>query len=160
MGVMQHLGIVHAERIAGCPFSVAQEYAEDYLRDAELGSEGAVLFAGPLARRVHFRFGRRSDVVEEGRPHDEIVLRWFAKSPLLPDFVGTLRMRIANHRTLLVLDGRYATPAGPLGAICDRVIAKRIARATAHDFLRRVADALGLREHRWRAETERGDVAP
>jgi hypothetical protein len=143
-------GIIHRELVADCPFSVAQEYAEGYLRAAESGSDGGVVRAGPFARRVVIAHGARSDVTETGRAHDELQLRWSARSPLLPDFHGTLRLRIEGERTRLVLDGRYVPPGGPLGAFFDAVVGKHVAAATADDFLRRIAGALAERERNWR----------
>ena len=43
-----NVGTVHAEILANCPFSIASEYASDYLEDAGRGTKGAVLHAGPL----------------------------------------------------------------------------------------------------------------
>jgi hypothetical protein len=145
---------VHAEILANCPFSVSAEYASEYLKEAEGGGNGAVLHAGPLGHRVTVCFGLRTDVTESGRSHDEILLRWSAGSAWLPDFVGTLRIRIENASTRLVLDGSYAPPGGPLGRLFDAIAGRRIARATAEDVLRRVARALEERELLWRKGIE------
>jgi hypothetical protein len=157
---MTYTGLVHAQGHTECPYSVAQDYAEDYLRRAEGGGPEATIVAGPFGRRVLFRFALRTDVAEIGRPHDEIVMRWFARSALLPDFVGTLRMRIVEGGTSLIFDGRYLPPFGFFGALFDRLVGNRIAQATAHDLVRRVADALDQRERTWRAAHGFGGQRP
>ncbi len=154
---MPYRGTVHVERHTACPFSVAQEYAKDYLREAESGGERAFLSAGPLRKRVVFAYATHTDATEPGRAHEEIVLSWLAGSPLLPDFKGTLKMRIEVPGTILVLDGRYVPPGGALGWLFDRVAGKRIAKATAESFLTDVAGTLTERERAWRGEAERRD---
>ena len=57
--MMGYVGTLHAEIQANCSFSVAGEYASDYLKDAERGSDGAVLRAGPLGHRG--RLPRRAE---------------------------------------------------------------------------------------------------
>ncbi|GAC1430513.1 MAG: hypothetical protein NVSMB5_24770 [Candidatus Velthaea sp.] len=148
---MDYERTVHAERLTDCPFSVAQDYAEEYLHHAERGDDRALVYAGPLQRRVVFRFGTRNDSMEPGRPHDEIVLDWYAETSLLPDFTGTLRMRIAMPGTRFVLDGRYVPPGGALGAVFDRLIGSRIASATADALLAGIAD----RAKTWRSGIDR-----
>ena len=147
-------GTVHAERVAACPFSIAQEYAEDHLRDAEDGGDYAVVYAGPFRRRVTFSFGTRSDSTDPGRAHDEIGLTWRAGTRWLPDFKGTLRMRIASPNTLLLLDGHYVPPGGSLGAMFDSLIGNWIATKTADTLLGAIAQALTDREAEWRARTD------
>jgi hypothetical protein len=148
--IVTYVGTVHAEVLANCPFSIAGEYASEYFKEAERGGDGAVLHAGPLGHRVTVRFGLRTDVTEPGRPHDEILLHWSAGTAWLPDLVGTLRMRIENANTRLLLDGSYVPPGGPLGGLFDAIAGRRVARATADDVLRRLARALEERELLWR----------
>ena len=144
---------VHAERLADCPFSVAQQYAEEHLRGAEHGGDSSVVYAGPLHRQVVFSFGTRSDTDEGGRPHDEITLRWSAGTKWLPNFTGTLRMRIASPGTLLVLDGHYVPPGGAPGVFFDRLLGNLIARITAGALLSGIARTLTERERVWREKT-------
>jgi hypothetical protein len=146
-------GTVHVERVADCPFSIAQEYAEEHLRDAERGGDESIVYAGPFRRRVTFSFGTQSDDSEPGRAHDEITLTWHAGTTWLPDFKGSLRMRIASPRTLLILDGTYVPPGGALGAFFDALIGNRIATGTAASLLAAIAQALTDRERAWRAQT-------
>lgn len=142
--------LLHAERVVDCPFSVAHEYAEDYLGEAERGGGEAVLRAGPLRRRVAVRFGLRADATDRGRSNDEIVLRWTARTRLLPYFSGTLRMRIDGTRTRMILEGSYVPPGGRLGALFDAVAGRHIAAATARGLLARIGEALAARELAWR----------
>jgi nucleotide-binding universal stress UspA family protein len=146
---VSYVGTVHAEIIANCPFSIAGEYASDYLKDAERGNRVSVLRAGPLGHRVTLGFRFRTDTTEPGRPHDEILLDWSAGTAWLPNFRGTLRMRINGERTRLILDGNYAPPGGPLGVLFDAIGGSRMARATANDLLRRIAGALEDEEILW-----------
>lgn len=141
---------VRAERVVDCPFSVAHDYAAEYLRGAEHGGEAATLRAGVLRRHVLLRFGLRSDNTDSGRPNEEIVLHWSARTAALPNFAGTLRMRIDAPRTRLILEGTYVPPGGRLGTIFDRIAGRRLAAMTAADLLARLGDALAERERAWR----------
>jgi hypothetical protein len=151
---VRYAGIVHAEILANCPFSVADKYASEYLSDAEREDGGTVLRAGLRRHRVTLGFGLRSDATEPGRPHDEILLHWSAGTAWLPNFRGTLRMRINGERTRLILDGNYAPPGGPLGVLFDVIGGSRIAGATANDLLRRIARALEDKEILWEERLE------
>src|ERR1035437_3983313 len=132
---VSYVGTVHAEIIANCPFSIAGEYASDYLKDAERGNRVSVLRAGPLGHRVTLGFRFRTDTTEPGRPHDEILLDWSAGTAWLPNFRGTLRMRINGERTRLILDGNYAPPGGPLGVLFDAIGGGRKGRAAGKEPL-------------------------
>jgi len=145
-----YTGSIHAERLANCPYSIAQEYAEEYLREAESGSDALVVYAGPIGKRVAVRFGRQTDTTDDGRVHEAIDLRWSVTTPLLPQFRGILRLRIAGTQTRLILDGRYEPPGGMFGTLFDRVIGNRIAASTANTLLDRIARALTSREVAWR----------
>lgn len=148
------MSLVHADVTAACPFSIAEDYAQDYLRSSAAGGMKAEirlpvrLFV--LRRLVSMRFGLRSDRGESGRPHDEIRLAWEAHSPWLPDFHGVVRMRIAGTATRLVLSGNYVPPGGLLGRVFDVLIGRHIARAGCEDFLARLAMYLEQREGAWR----------
>jgi hypothetical protein len=141
---------VRAERTADCPFSVAQSYAEEFLAAAERGEPEAIVRAGPAHLAVRFGFEARTDVLERGRIHDEIAVHWTAHSPLLPDFAGTLRFRIAGTRTRFILEGTYVPPGGVFGALFDRVAGRRIAQATAVDLVTQIAARAAAREAAWR----------
>jgi hypothetical protein len=148
--------IVSVQALADCPYSIAQEYAEDYLRRAEAGGPEATIrvpwpFPLPLRQRVTLSFGVHSDVLEEGRPHDEMRVNWRSGSPLLPDFRGTVRFRIDGNRTRVLVDGGYLPPLGVLGRLFDVVLGRFIARAGLQDGADRLARHLTERERAWRA---------
>ena len=143
---------VRVERLADCPFAIAQEYVEEFLFESERGGPNAVLRAGPARARVRVGFGIRNDRTERGRGHDEITLTWSAASPLLPQFHGTIRFRIAHLGTRFILEGAYTPPGGFAGALFDAAIGRRIARATATDLLERICRHASLREAAWRAK--------
>jgi hypothetical protein len=153
---------VTMQEYAACPFSIAGEYAVAYLRRAEAGEAEAAIHVpirflpAMLERRVAVTFGLHVDVTEPGRPHDEIRLRWTAGTPLLPDFRGTLRFRIAGQGTDVLVAGTYRVPFGPLGRIFDDIIGHRIAEASVGDLARRIADALETSERAWRARASVG----
>ncbi len=151
---MAYVGKLRSTCIADCPFSIAQAYAEEYLAEAERGGPAGMMFAGPFKRRVAVEFGRRVDATDPGRVHEELTVRWTARSRLIPDFSGNLRMRIVGTQTRLILKGEYRPPGGIFGVIFDNVIGKRIAHATAASLLARIAAALAEREAAWRRRVE------
>jgi hypothetical protein len=68
---------VHLEELADCPFSVAQEYATNYLRRAETETVLPVPLDGTgnfsrAGKTVRFSFGVRNNTDERGRSHDEL----------------------------------------------------------------------------------------
>jgi hypothetical protein len=145
---------------AACPFSVAHEYAIDYLRRAEAGQDEAEIrvpvafWAGLIRRRVTISFGLHYDVVDGGRPHDEIRLRWTAGTRLLPDFRGTLRFRIAGKGTDVLIDGSYHVPLGTFGRLFDYIAGRHLASASLRDLAHRIAVSLENTEHDWRKKNE------
>lgn len=157
-GTNQPLTTVHGERTCECPFSMAESYTVDYLKQAEKGGPEAFLrvplFGGlPALRwRVQPSFGIAIDVVEEGRRHDEIRLRWTSGSRLFPNFRGTVRFRIDQTFTRVLVDGSYVPPLGPIGATFDRWIGRHIAARSLDDLAGRIARALERREREWEAK--------
>ena len=147
------------ERVARCPFSVAHEYAEDFLRDAERSVEVKVplrdFIAGlPGAARapVKMVFALHPDDQESGRLHDALAIEWHAGTRLFPLFHGTLRLRIASvESTRLTFEGAYRPPLGLFGSVFDAVLGRRIARATMSEMLERIAVALERREKEFEA---------
>jgi hypothetical protein len=145
---------VFAEKICDCPFSIAQEYAEVYLKKAEAGGVESfvrVPLAWPfsLARRVALSFTRASDLTEPGRAHDQLVLRWASGVALLPNFRGTVRFRVDGRRTTVRIDGTYNPPLGKVGAALDRFVGKRIARRSVGDLLSRIVRSLERQQLEW-----------
>lgn len=149
---------ISATAVAECPFSIADEYAKEYLQHAEAGGQEALIrvpwFAGlpPHERRVRVRmtFGLHEDISERGRRHDEIRLCWSNGSRPLPDFRATLCFRIERKQTRILIDGTYAVPPGPFSQCFDRAIGRRAARASLRDFAGNVAAYLAERERDWR----------
>ena len=147
---------------ADCPFSVAQDYATDYLRAAETGGQGsAIRLRWPiplprLERHVAVTFGLHFDVTEGGRSHDEIRFHWESGSRLLPDFKGTLRFRINGGGTQIVLEGAYVAPLGTFGRAFDRIIGSHVARSTLHDLGERIARYLAARQQSWLHDVSHG----
>jgi hypothetical protein len=145
---------VAVERVAQCPFSVAHEYAEDFLREAEREIALRVPIrdfiygaGGHMHRRVKLVFGLHPDDTEEGRVHDAMLLEWRAGTRLFPQFHGTLRLRIETvESTRLTFEGAYRVPFGAAGALFDTVIGQRLARSTMADLLARIVAALERRE--------------
>jgi hypothetical protein len=143
--------------LAQCSFSIAEEYATEYLRRAEAGGPEATIRVpwprpfGFLRHRVALSFGIHEDVLEGGRRHDEMRFHWESGTPLLPNFSGTLRFRIEALRTRVFVDGGYTIPLGPAGYCFDQVAGKRLARASLQELADRVAAYLTDRESKWRA---------
>jgi len=157
---------VVVERVARCPFSVAHDYAEEYLREAEHEVEVRVPLRdlirsvpGQAHKAVKLVFALHPDETEGGRGHDAMMIEWHAGTRLFPDFHGTLRLRIATvESTRLTFEGAYRPPLGQVGVAFDALIGRRIARATMRELLDRIADALERRERE--VEQQFRDEAP
>jgi hypothetical protein len=148
---------VLANAHAKCPFSVAQEYATDFLEQAECSGEQAEvrvpmrLFGLTLHHRVGLRFRVRSDGSEPGRSHDRLQIAWTSGTALLPDFHGDIKFRIDGGATRILIDGRYRAPLGALGRLLDTSIGVHVAEASVHDLALRVAGYLERRQREWLA---------
>jgi hypothetical protein len=157
---------VSAETTAECPFSMAQEYAADYLRAAEKGGPESVIrvpwgIPVTLEHHVGLTFGMHQDETAHGRSQDEVRVIWKSGSALLPDFRGSIRFRIDGLRTRVAVDGTYAPPFGAFGRLFDGVVGHAIAQASVRDLAHRIAVHLSERERTWRAthrETAAGGV--
>lgn len=161
---MRFVSRVLVEREARVPFSVAHDYAEDFFRAAERDVHVRIplrdLFwalRGRFDRPVKLVFALHPDEDEAGRVHDALMVEWRAGTKLLPHFHGTLRLRIANvEATALRLEGAYRPPLGLFGRVFDRLLGRRIARATMAELLGRLTEAMEHREREYRA----ADVRP
>lgn len=144
---------ISRERIAKCPFSVAQSYVCAFLSDAKQdGCRGLVRASiGPLriAAPISADYGLRWDSQEQGRPHDEIAFSWNAAHPLLPGFQGVIRLRIRALCTLVRIEGSYRPPLGVAGVAFDALAGCHIARRTLDDLLVRLCEELERRETLW-----------
>jgi hypothetical protein len=142
--------------LAECPFSIAAEYAQEYLRNAEAGGLESLVrvpwfrWFPAFTHRVRMSFGLHTDLTEPGRRHDEIHLGWSSGTWFLPNFRGSVFFRIERKRTRIIVAGNYDAPLGVLGRCFDSVIGKRIARASLQDLGDRLATFLDLRETTWR----------
>jgi hypothetical protein len=157
--VAPYVSRVVAERVAQCPFSVAHDYAEDFLRDAERAVDVRVPLRdfirglGTQVREpVKLVFALHPDDTETGRVHDAMLLEWRAGTRMFPEFHGSLRLRIETvDSTRLTLEGAYRPPLGLAGDLFDIVLGRHIARATMSDLLDRIVRALERREAEYRA---------
>ena len=153
-----------AEVRAECPFSIAQEYATDYLKLAGYdGNEGQIyiplrVLGISLHRRVRLTFSIHPDDHELGRFHDEIGIRWMANSALLPDFHGEIRFRIDCGGTRIAIDGLYSAPLGTIGRLFDKLIGMHIAETSIKDLALRIGAYLEARQREWRARVGSGLV--
>jgi hypothetical protein len=148
--------------VAECPFAIAEEYAKEYLENAEAGHAEAyvrVPLFWPLAspaRRVRLTFGIHADVTEPGRSHTQLRLRWSSGTRLLPNLHGTLAFRIEGTRTRIVINGCYVPPFGTCGRVFDRIVGRRLATASLNNLAERIARYLAERERAWRSATFAG----
>jgi hypothetical protein len=149
------------ERVADCPFSIAHEYAAEFFRGAEERGIAVLvplrdffyILRGHVHRPVELVFAHHPDEVESGRGHDALMIEWTAGTRLLPDFHGTLRLRIETvDSTRLTLEGTWRPPFGPFGRVFNAVVGRAIAKATMRDLLGRIADGLERREATYRHE--------
>jgi len=151
---------LEVERVVRCPFSVAHDYAEEYLHDAEREIEVRVplrdfirSLPGQAHKPVKLVFALHPDDTETGRGHDAMMVEWRAGTRLFPDFHGTLRLRIASvETTRLTFEGAYRPPFGRAGLLFDAVLGRRIARATMSDLLERIGNGLEARELAYEAK--------
>jgi len=146
---------IAASALAPCPMSIAMNYAQSFLERAEAGGPDAIIVAGPLRRRVRVTFGLSTDATEPGRSHEELRIRWSARTPWLPDFSGTLQFRIASvDTTMLLLRGAYRPPGGSAGRAFDALVGRSIAQTTANAFVLRIARELKRRETDWQSRID------
>ncbi len=147
---------VSAEAEAVCPFSIAQDYALDFLVVAAAGGAESDIrvplrfLPVSLHHKVLLKFAVHEDDADAGRPHKEIRLRWSAGSPMLPNFCGTVRFRIHAANTRVLVAGSYTAPFATAGRIFDAVIGRTVAVAGVTDLARRIAMYLETRQTAWR----------
>jgi hypothetical protein len=159
-----HVFRASVERTVRCPFSAAHEYASEFFREAETSGievqvplrDFFVALRGRVRRPVKLVFAHHPDETEAGRVHDALMLYWTAGTRLLPDFHGTLRLRIETvDQTRIALEGAWRAPLGWLGWAFTVVAGRRIAKSTMRDLLDRLAEALERREQTFRHEGRR-----
>jgi hypothetical protein len=161
-----HVFRASVQRTVRCPFSIAHEYAAEFFRKAESSGievqvplcDFFVGLRGRVRRPVKLVFAHHPDETEGGRAHDALKVDWTAGTRLLPDFHGTVRLRIATvDTTSITLEGAWRVPFGLLGRAFNAVIGRRIAKATMRNLLDRLADALERREQTFRHEGRPAD---
>ena len=152
-----HRTQIAVSALAECAFSIADEYATEYLRRAEAGGpEGTIRVPWPLPipflrHHVALSFGIHADVLEEGRRHDELRFHWESGSKFLPNFRGTMRFRIEALHTRVLVDGGYDAPLGAFGRCFDQMLGRHMARASLQELADRVAMYLSSSERSWRS---------
>ncbi len=111
------------------------------------GQDEAKISLAPLASQSWFRVPASFEVRTPAPDHRAaaISLRWqatrFARH--FPVMDADLEVRpAANGETTLVLDGTYQPPLGLIGLIFDHLLGRRIAVATAKDFVVRLARSI------------------
>ena len=71
--------------------------------------------------------------------HDAIALTWDPGDRFVPQFTGLLTGdRLVDGKSRVTLSGSYTAPLGPVGAVFDAVLGKKIASATAAALLQDV----------------------
>jgi hypothetical protein len=99
-----------------------------------LGVPGGVT----IGRDVTATFAPIGD--ELNRQEQRMSIRWSPKGGgPFPTFAGVLGLSAQSGGIcLLMLEGDYEPPLGPAGEMFDAALGQRIARATAHELLRRI----------------------
>jgi hypothetical protein len=95
-----------------------------------------------LSKLVHVQI--RNPVQRDGIA--TLTLRWQATGAaggLFPVLDADITVIPNGEQTVLIgLDGVYRPPGGAVGVSLDKVILHRVATATVHSFLKRIADAI------------------
>jgi hypothetical protein len=79
----------------------------------------------------------RYKISEAGTGKDAIVLSWDPDDRFVPKFAGALSGEgLEGGKSRVTLVGQYNAPFGPVGAVFDAVLGRRIAAATANALLR------------------------
>jgi hypothetical protein len=129
-----------------CPFSVAQEYAEDFFTEAvrDVASQSLVPSLGTrLSGTVKLDFREQFETLRPGRRHDALAIAWTGDSLMFADFRGTLELRVASITTTdATLEGRYRPRHGVVGRVFDRLFGYRIAQTMLGTIMERLAAAL------------------
>jgi hypothetical protein len=150
-----------AQRTADCPSAAALDYANNFFLQHE-GDKAAEVrlplrafglpFPDALTHPVRFRFTLHEDLTELGRAHEEIAFSWNAGTHWLPNFHGTLRVRIAPHvRAELFVEGWYAPPFGLFGMLFDRVLGHKLAQKTVESLLDQIAERMESEQRAFKA---------
>lgn len=119
--------------------SSADSYQQGLTGVARVGPLGS---APGVSKLVTIQFG---ELVVRG-DSATLPLRWQATGPggaLFPVLDADLRLTaLGADCTMLSLVGTYRAPFGKAGAVLDRAVLQRVARATIQSLARRVADSI------------------
>lgn len=78
----------------------------------------------------------RYKIAKGANLQDEIILTWDPDDRFVPKFAGALSgKRLESGESRLTLGGQYNAPFGPMGAVFDVILGRRIAAATASALL-------------------------
>jgi hypothetical protein len=69
-----------------------------------------------------------------------VALAWRPSWRGFPSFGGTLSVRAAGTKTVLVLEGSYEPPGGSAGRLFDWVVGRKLAARTMDAFLDQLAN--------------------
>jgi hypothetical protein len=119
--------------------SSADSYEQGITGLARVGPLGS---APGVSKLVEVQFGELAIRADSAR----LPLRWHATGPggvLFPALDADLELgALSEDTTMLRLAGAYRPPLGKAGGALDRAVLQRVAAATIHTFIRRVADAI------------------
>lgn len=115
----KHYSNVSVLATANCPFSVALEYAADFMSRARIRTGH-----GKLTFELH------EDRSEQGRAHNEIRFRLHGSAWMLPEVYGAIRFRIAGAKTRIFVNENYEESLTAAGRIARALVGRRIAQAT------------------------------
>lgn len=103
-----------------------------------LARVGIELHGFQVYRHVRLSLGEAARLADGGTT---IPIVWHPSGgeALFPDLQGELDIEPVGSRTQLTLNAHYTPPLGWLGEIANRLLLYRLADATVHDFVQRVA---------------------
>ena len=140
-------------RVVRCPYHLAQRYFAESI--AQVDSPGPLtltlsLPGAELVKDVVVTYSAATDPMHFDQPWH---VHWKPQTGPYPEFDGELTVRADETyaSSQLELKGSYRPPGGALGAAFDWTIGGRIASATAHALLERVAAEM---ETRYASEEE------
>jgi hypothetical protein len=154
---MNAVSQISTTRVIRCPFSVAEQYAEDFftaaVRDVAFSIPYQKLVPSLGARlpgTVRLDFRKQFEVIHLGRRRNALSIVWSGESMMFADFAGTLELWVASTSTTEAkLEGRYRPRYGVVGKIFDHVLGYRVVATMLETLMNRLADALERREAQW-----------
>jgi hypothetical protein len=136
------MSTIHADLAVAVRCDRIAEALAAYLDDVPKDAEGAPVIAlrAPLGDVVFERDAVvRLFPARQSGGSDVVDISWEPKGGghgRYPSFYGTLSFTpLGAASTLCAIDGAYEPPFGPIGAVVDSIVGRRIARATVEDLL-------------------------